>query len=306
MYHDMPKTESFHCKHCSEVASSLYEIVRHHQEYHEMQTLPVFLCENCDYHSEKIGETRAHAKTEHGIDYYKPYKCTHCEYTSDWFPKFCHHVKRHIMPQSVICNMCGKVLKSEHSLKYHMAAHHNDDEEKNYVCDICGFRTAQKQNLRRHHSVHRKDRKCPYCDVAARDKNYLELHIDQKHQDIAGELNHICPQCGKGFIFKYSLTKHIWMHKNKPSQLLNARHMKKPNTEKPTCHVCGKQFKNQSRKFLLKKHLLFQHNIDEGAVFCEICPKTVFFSKRNYNKHMEKEHSGKVKEDEQIKQNQNI
>jgi len=76
--------------------------------------------------------------------------------------------------------------------------------------------------------------------------------------------------------------------------------MKKPNTEKPTCHVCGKQFKNQSRKFLLKKHLLFQHNIDEGAVFCEICPKTVFFSKRNYNKHMEKEHSGKVKEDEQI------
>ena len=54
------------------------------------------------------------------------------------------------------------------SLKYHMAAHHNDDEEKNYVCDICGFRTAQKQNLRRHHSVHRKDRKCPYCDVAAR------------------------------------------------------------------------------------------------------------------------------------------
>ena len=96
------------------------------------------------------------------------------------------------------------------------------------------------------------------------------------------------------------------MHKNKPSQLLNARHMKKPNTEKPTCHVCGKQFKNQSRKFLLKEHLLFQHNIDEGAVFCEICPKTVFFSKRNYNKHMEKEHSGKVKEDEQIKQNQNI
>ena len=79
-----------------------------------MQTLPVFLCESCDYHSEKIGETRAHAKTEHGIDYYKPYKCTHCEYTSDWFPKFCHHVKRHIMPQSVICNMCGKVLKSEH------------------------------------------------------------------------------------------------------------------------------------------------------------------------------------------------
>ena len=31
MYHDMPKTESFLCKHCSEVAGSLYEIVRHHQ-----------------------------------------------------------------------------------------------------------------------------------------------------------------------------------------------------------------------------------------------------------------------------------
>ena len=31
MYHDMPKTETFLCKHCSEVAGSLYEIVRHHQ-----------------------------------------------------------------------------------------------------------------------------------------------------------------------------------------------------------------------------------------------------------------------------------
>ena len=31
MYHDMPKTESFLCKHCSEVAGSLYEIVKHHQ-----------------------------------------------------------------------------------------------------------------------------------------------------------------------------------------------------------------------------------------------------------------------------------
>ena len=83
-----------------------------------------------------------------------------------------------------------------------------------------------------------------------------------------------------------------------------SRHMKKSKTEKPTCHICGKQFKNASRKFLLKKHLLFQHNIDEGAVFCEICPKTVFFSKRNYNKHMEKEHTGgKLKDDHQLKQN---
>ena len=28
--------------------------------------------------------------------------------------------------------------------------------------------------------------KCPHCDYRARDKNSVEVHIDRKHQDVAG------------------------------------------------------------------------------------------------------------------------
>ena len=37
----------------------------------------------------------------------------------------------------------------------------------------------------------------------------LDVHIDRLHQEIGGKINHICPHCGDGFIYKYSLTFHI-------------------------------------------------------------------------------------------------
>ena len=37
----------------------------------------------------------------------------------------------------------------------------------------------------------------------------LDIHIDRLHQEIGGKINHICPHCGDGFIYKYSLTFHI-------------------------------------------------------------------------------------------------
>ena len=41
------------------------------------------------------------------------------------------------------------------------------------------------------------------------------------HQDIGGPLIHICPDCGKGFIYKTSLTTHIYYkHKKKGSKQL--------------------------------------------------------------------------------------
>jgi len=40
----------------------------------------------------------------------------------------------------------------------------------------------------------------------------------------------------------------------------------------------------------LRKHLVFEHDITEGALFCNICPKTVFFQKYHYNKHLVEKH----------------
>ena len=44
-------------------------------------------------------------------------------------------------------------------------------------------------------------------------------------------------------------------------------------------------------KMELKRHLVFEHGIKDGALICDMCPKTVFFVKYHYNKHMVEKHA---------------
>jgi hypothetical protein len=48
----------------------------------------------------------------------------------------------------------------------------------------------------------------------------------------------------------------------------------------------------------LKRHLVFEHGIEDGALICNICPKTAFFVKYHYNKHMVEKHAMKIVEKE--------
>ena len=83
--------------------------------------------------------------------------------------------------------------------------------------------------MTKHNKVHNK-KKCPFCDYLAVSKNYIELHIDKRHQEEnGGDLNHICSQCGKGFLFKFSLTAHIYLHKNAPGGVLKGQEISKGN-----------------------------------------------------------------------------
>ena len=83
--------------------------------------------------------------------------------------------------------------------------------------------------MTKHNKVHNK-KKCPFCDYLAVSKNYIELHIDKRHQEEnGGDLNHICSQCGKGFLFKFSLTAHIYLHKNAPGGVLKGQEISEGN-----------------------------------------------------------------------------
>ena len=48
-----------------------------------------------------------------------------------------------------------------------------------------------------------------------------------EYQDVAGELIHMCSDCGKGFIHKSSLTFHLWEHKKNPKQKILENSAKK-------------------------------------------------------------------------------
>ena len=90
------------------------------------------------------------------------------------------------------------------------------------------------------------------------------------HQDIGGDLNHICSECGKGFIFKRSLMDHnVLLHKGDKTyhvrykeRMKSTEKFKKPRKpyEKSSsvdveCKFCERQLKADR----LTSHIRFSH-----------------------------------------------
>ena len=108
---------------------------------------------------------------------------------------------------------------------------------------------------------------CPECGKVLSSKWKSRLHIQTVH---GNDKSHVCDQCSKGFSTKTQLKGHI-----------------DQSHSRQTCEHCGKLLLN---KFFLKKHLVFDHGIKDGAFICEACPKTVFFIESFYKKHMKEKH----------------
>ena len=305
----------FLCKYCLGTCTSEVELARHYKQYHEFENLPYYVCEKCEYFSDKFTDTEEHCKTVHGMDRYCCFTCKHCEYIGNEIGAFRRHVVTHI-DVSHVCDECGEVLKSKKSLKRHKEYNHAKQNER-CVCDFCGFSTTHQDWLKRHIlNRHTKGKTviCPHCQKSFRDKNCLEVHLDNNHPG-TNEKKFFCQECGSGFMYQYSLTSHLYKHKiklkkiaernenlkNKPTgpmkcpqcdKMLNGqdnlkRHITQSHT-KVTCSQCQKSLLN---KFQLKKHLFFDHGHTDGAFLCSLCPEQVFFSKLTYTKHMQKAHA---------------
>jgi KRAB domain-containing zinc finger protein len=151
-----------------------------------------------------------------------------------------------------------------HTLRLHTI------KEKEFVCDICGFETKMKTDLNRHkqRKHHKKTLKCKFCDYCCRSKERLERHIDSKHQDVGGALSYICSECGKGFIYKNSLTKHLRMDHEKNTPF--------------NCEHCTKSFVTES---VLKWHKKSVHE----RVKCDMCNEEICNSFK-LNRHKAKAH----------------
>ena len=111
-----------------------------------------------------------------------------------------------------------------------------------------------KNNLNRHKRMHKeKSLKCMYCDFWSSKKEQLEYHIDKKHQDVGGALSHMCSECGKGFIYKNVLTKHLWKCKRTCNIGNNQKMFQKPIW---TCPICDNVLKNRDQ---FRNHMASLH-----------------------------------------------
>ena len=176
-----------------------------------------------------------------------------------------NHMKSVHSNSLVPCVECVKVFRNAMLLKGHINKVHNK-----IPCSICK-------------------------DMVSKGK--LSFHMHQKHTPIS-ERKHKCEICGKGFCDKSRLKDHINVHTGeKPHkckfcdksfgalQLLKG-HVNQSHTRE-ICPHCQKSILNT---FFLKKHLVFDHGIKDGALFCDFCPKKVFFFEGYLKKHMKEKH----------------
>ena len=157
----------------------------------------------------------------------------------------------------ILCLFLGLV---RHEYKIHKI---HDIQKYPNVCEKC-----QQPYPFSHKCKEKNSYQCKLCDKVFRVRRQWKDHVKGFHE---GDKPHLCHPCGKNFASEIQLKEH------------NSKSHNRQN-----CSVCGKSILNT---FYLKKHLVFEHNKKDGALFCDICPKKVFFVKGMYKKHMVEKHS---------------
>ncbi|MDP0589521.1 MAG: C2H2-type zinc finger protein [Candidatus Endonucleobacter bathymodioli] len=105
------------------------------------------------------------------------------------------------------CEVCGKVLSTNGSLKFHVGAHFNKDRSFTCTLDGCGKSFKRQYYLNRHMVCH-DDRRCYQCPECG--KKHVSSSNLQGHMVVhTGERPYKCDLCGKSFPRRHSMVRHV-------------------------------------------------------------------------------------------------
>ena len=159
------------------------------------------------------------------------------------------------------CSDCNDVFLFEDEFNCHINLEHGIKTERNY-CRKC------KLSYVENHTCQMDNRgigsnPCDKCNKTFSSRQYLICHKKIEHDK---QLDFECLTCGKKVGSKKRLRNHVF---SCHSQV--------------TCEICDKEIANP---YDLKKHKLAVHKDTTGAS----CPKSAFFTKSAFDKHMKDKH----------------
>lgn len=153
--------------------------------------------ENCDKSYKTIECLKAHKKTHYPMENSASKSGVKRPY-----------IKRDRPAKTIICQLCGKILKTNAGYEIHMRVH---QDEKPFECKDCDKTFRDKGSLMIHGRRHANVR--PYeCDSCP--KKFLTLGHLKKHKISIHdtEMRHECHICGKRTKLKTNLTLHMKIH----------------------------------------------------------------------------------------------
>ena len=218
---------------------------------------------------------------QENMDPLKEHKCEYCGKEFRRKDTLTRHVKSHLNLREFPCTECDKAFNTKPDLKNHLKIHaakrvanaqngqngttgegENIDSLWKHKCEFCGKLFLRKDNLTRHVKSHLNLREfpCTECDKAFNSKpdlkNHLKIHAAKRvasaqngengttgeEENIDSLWKHKCEFCGKLFLKKDNLIRHVQSH-------LNLREFK--------CTLCDRAFNS---KYELKNHLKVHHD----------------------------------------------
>ncbi|XP_050357120.1 zinc finger protein 615-like [Nymphalis io] len=136
----------------------------------------------------------------------KPWVCKQCLLPCDSKNSLNIHLKdKHgiIVKVSILCDICGKVVRDTQQLKSHQRSVHLNI--KPYTCSVCNKSFPKKFTLKVHEQTHTgKLYVCSVCDKKFSRQSSLQRHLQRFHVD--SKLK--CQKCEKVFTTKVKLTPH--------------------------------------------------------------------------------------------------
>lgn len=199
---------------------------------------------------------------------------------------------------NITCDICQKVLRSYYSLKEHMLLKHSSGTKGKHSCPLCKKLFASKKRVEKHKELKHPDgtaeektkwkagpkQMCSVCGRLFPDKSKMIAH-EKTHFGIMTS----CEICGKKFLHKHYLRKHIKsVHSNhRPfgcnidgcnwsfayPQCLKRHQARKHGmvTNRNECPICGKDFPDST--YHLKRHLKAHANNTAKEYIPGVTPK---------------------------------
>ncbi|XP_045782950.1 uncharacterized protein PF11_0213-like isoform X2 [Maniola jurtina] len=196
------------------------------------------------------------------------------------------------------CKICSKVFSERGGLNHHLQLHTSD---KPFSCNKCTFTCKTKKYLHRHanrvHTKREKDNECDVCGKKFLFKSLLDRHV-YIHSDVRPFK---CEVCNKGFNSRYSLSSHRHTHTGaKPYKCdycdyacrdnSTLRKHKERHTGITRLYQCTACDKSYKTKSVLKMHIAEVHMaVDIKTMPCSECGK-MFKCLKTLNNHVRLSH----------------
>ncbi|XP_021693927.1 zinc finger protein 665 isoform X4 [Aedes aegypti] len=229
-------------------------------------------CDECNREFLDKTKLKDHNRLVHG---FKRHACPVCH------KRFAlpSHMRGHMLThdsangKAFKCDVCQRRFKNKNTLWFHKTSQHGQKKhnDKQFVLkyQMANHKTTHNRNEEKLLEVKAGESfKCDICQRTFRSRLHLVQHKTQRH----GAKKHACSKCGKGFVFRSQMQKHLATHKHRKERKAG----KSITRDLPfKCDICHNSYKHVRS---LRFHLKYSHGTKRHE--CHICGLKFFWRSR--------------------------